>query len=487
MIPFYTAEQSRNIDRYAIKQTGIPGLLLMKRAGLYAFEILQHTYPKARRILVVCGGGNNGGDGFVLAQLAAMAGMKTEVVLAAEPDSLKGDAQRAYREMTGLGMEPIPFDSVDLTNYDVIVDALFGTGLDRPIEGSLVQWIERINRAQKPVLAMDIPSGLQADSGQVLGIAIRAAHTCTFITRKLGLYQYQGPDTAGQVHYSPLFLSKEILNTQTPVACNHSLKYWLKHLPARMQSHHKGTAGTVCLVGGDRSMMGAIQMAGMAALKTGSGLVKVVTHPEHGIALTQTLPELMCYPPEKLSDSLSSADAVGIGPGLGLGEWGKELFTQTRNLPQKKVLDADALKRLAQSPAKRDDWVLTPHPGEAASLLGCSTQKIQENRIESARKIQQQYGGVVVLKGNGTLVYDGRQMELCLAGNPGMAVGGMGDVLTGAISGLLAQGLSLFDAACLGVSLHAHAGDILARQKGEPGLLPTELASTLSQLMTYAD
>ncbi|MDG6777223.1 NAD(P)H-hydrate dehydratase [Thiomicrorhabdus sp. zzn3] len=491
MMRFHTAEQSRAIDRFAIESAGIPGLLLMKRAGLYAFETLRHHYPKAQRLLIVCGGGNNGGDGFVVAQLAAMAGFQVDLTLLGSTDSLHNEARQAFDELKPLKIAPVDFTPERLEQCDLVIDALFGTGLDRPVSGIAADWIQQINLSNKPVLAIDIPSGLHADSGQVMGQAIRADRTCTFITRKLGLYQFQGPDHCGQIHYSPLFLAQEILQSQTSIATNHSLKHWLNLLPLRPQTSHKGRCGSVALVGGDRSMMGAIQMAGLASLKVGVGLVKVITHAEHGIALTQTLPELMCYTPEELKPILVNTQAVGLGPGLGLNEWGKTLFDQACSVCMAQqtplVMDADALKLLAKTPQKYDRWILTPHPGEAAALLDCTTADIQQDRVAAVKALHARYGGVIVLKGNGTLIYDGEKMELCTAGNPGMAVGGMGDVLTGTISGLLAQGMALFNAACLGVSLHAHAGDLLARQHGQPGLLPTELAATLSQLLTYAE
>lgn len=484
---FHDAARSRAIDRFAIEQKGTPGLLLMKRAGLFAFRTLQNQYPDARRLLIVCGTGNNGGDGFVVAQLAAMAGLEVELVLNGQTDTIQNDALLAYRELEPLGIKPTSLQPESFKSCDVIIDALFGTGLDRPIENRAAEWIAHINASGKPVIALDIPSGISADTGTVLGCAVKASHTCTFITRKLGLYQFKGADYSGKIHYSPLFLAQDILRTQSPVATNHSLKHWLNRLPQRPKTSHKGSAGSVCLVGGDFHMMGAIQMAGLTSLKVGAGLIKVVTREEHVIALTQALPELMCYTEQAFDEQTRAAKAIAVGPGLGLSDWGKTLFAKATGLEQPKVVDADALKLLAANPDRQDNWVLTPHPGEAAVLLGLTTDEIQQNRIETVKAIQQKYGGVVVLKGNGSLIYDGKDMEMCLAGNPGMAVGGMGDVLTGAIAGLIAQGVPLFDAACLGVNLHAHAGDILAQQRSQLGLLPTELASTVSQLLTYTD
>ena len=492
MIRFYSAKQSKAIDGYAIHQQAISGLLLMKRAGLFTYETLLNHYPKTKKILVLCGTGNNGGDGFVVAQLAMMAGIQTDVFLNGQVSHIKNDAQLAYQEFVQIGGQITQSTPKKLGDYDVIIDALFGIGLDkkRPIKGKLADWIALINQHPCPVIAVDIPSGLDANTGQIHGCALKAERTCTFITQKPGLYQFHGQDTAGQVHFSSLFLSDEILHSQPSVGQNHPLKYWLQQLTTRPAYSHKGSTGKVALLGGDQNMMGAVQMAGLAALKVGVGLVKVITHAEHGIALTQALPELMCYAPDALEVQLQQVDVIAVGPGLGLNTWGKTLLNQSLLHPQPKVIDADALTLLAQNTTLTNmeaNWVLTPHPGEAARLLNTTTENVQKNRIKAIKAIHKQYGGVIVLKGNASLIFDGKRLEICLAGNPGMATGGMGDVLTGTISGLIAQGLPLFEAACLGVSLHAHAGDIIAQQKGQLGLLPTELASTLSQLLTYAN
>lgn len=488
----YSAQRSQAIDKLAIQNANIPGILLMKRAGFFAFKTLESLWPNAKNIHIICGTGNNGGDGFVIAQYAALAGYKVSVIQLGNASKIQGDALCVLHELNTLGIESHPFSQQDLQQADVIIDAVFGTGLDKPVLGEYAEIFTQINQAQKPVLAIDIPSGLDANTGAILGTAIQAQHTCTFITQKLGLYTYQGNETAGKIYFSPLFIPQELYQTQHPLAKNHPLKYWLNKLPIRLASHHKGVSGTVCLVGGNKTMMGAIQLAGLASLKTGAGLVKVITHQEHGIAITQAIPEVMCYPTNDLTTQASLANVIGIGPGLGLNDWGHDLFLKVMDLPLNKVIDADALKHLAtfsqtQEQVTNQNWVLTPHPGEAAQLLNCDTASVQQDRIAAIKALQNKYGGVVVLKGNGSLIFDGKNMEICLAGNPGMAVGGMGDVLTGAIATFIAQGLSLWDAACLGVSLHAHAGDVLANQNSQPGILPSEVAQVMSQLLSYSD
>ncbi len=489
MKTFYSAHSAKQIDQFAIQQLNIPGILLMKRAGLFAFQTLQKIFsPPSHQfalnnITVLCGTGNNGGDGFIVAQLAAMAGMNVQVVLIGNASRIQGDALTAYQEMQAIGLNTTPFCKKALQQSDVIIDAIFGTGLDRPIMGDLLNLIQSVNQAQKTVLALDIPSGLHADTGAVLGTAIQATHTCTFITQKLGLYSFQGQDIAGQIHYSALGLEQNAFTQQTPIASNHPLSHWLTQRPTPLKTQHKGQAGTLCLVGGNHTMMGAIQLAARASLHTGAGLVKVITQAEHTIALTQQQPELMCYDHTHLASQIQTANAIAIGPGLGLDHWAQQCYQTVLSQLLPKVLDADALKLLAKTPQQHENWILTPHPGEAAQLLNTSSQAIQNNRIHAIQSLQQKYGGVIVLKGNGTLIFDGEQMEICLAGNPGMAVGGMGDTLTGIITTFLAQGLSPWNAANLGVSLHAHAGDQLAQQKSQSGVLPSELALEVSLIL----
>lgn len=484
----YSAKTSQAIDRDAIENYGIPGILLMKRAGWFAFQTLQQQWPNAKNIHIVCGTGNNGGDGFVIAQYALINGFEVSISLLGDQDDIKDDALVAFNEMQQAGIQAESFSEALIEDADVIVDAIFGTGLCRSIQGQYAEAIETINCNNKAVLAIDIASGINADSGAVQGIAVKAQHTCTFITQKLGLCTAQGEEHCGKIHFSSLFIDTSIYNKYPSIAENQPLKYWLNRLPSRQASHHKGTAGTACLVGGNKSMMGAIQLAGLASLKSGAGLTKVVTHSKHAIAITQAIPELMCYAKEHLDEQLNSASAIGIGPGLGEDNWSGELMQKALQFEQPKVIDADALKALKEMDLSNlaPNWVLTPHPGEAAFLLDTDSKTIQNDRIKAIKSLHEKYGGVVVLKGNGTLIFDGKNLQLCMAGNAGMAVGGMGDVLTGAITSFLAQGLSLWDAANLGVSVHAHAGDIIAGQQGEPSITPSDVSQTIGQLLSYS-
>ncbi|HIQ40901.1 MAG TPA: NAD(P)H-hydrate dehydratase [Sulfurivirga caldicuralii] len=480
MKPLYTAEQSRTLDRLAMAQAGLPGVLLMKRAAFFAFDVLRRQFPHARRLVVVCGVGNNGGDGFALAQYAHLAGMDVHIMQLGTTAKIRGDALTLLHELADLGLGGLPFDAPLLQDADLIVDALLGTGLDRKVEGDYATAIEAINAADKPVLALDIPSGLHADSGRILGVGVRASHTATFISHKPGLYMEAGREYSGQIHFHDLKVPDEVYAQLPPTAQLITLADC--QLPQRPAHAHKGSAGTALLIGGNHHMGGAIILAALGALHSGAGLTKVITRDEHHSALLAANPALMPYG-TPTADLLSQADALGLGPGLGQDDWARNLQRQLlqRNTPC--VLDADALNLLAQTPTRSDRWILTPHPGEAARLLGWTVAQVQADRLGAVQALQQRYGGVSVLKGAGTLICDGHQILLCAQGNAGMATGGMGDVLTGVITALLAQGLSPMHAASTGVCLHGQAADLAAARHGQTGLNPIQLLPFIQHQM----
>lgn len=481
----YSAAQSQQLDRLAIDRFGFPGILLMKRAAFRAFQTLRQHWPQAKNVCVLCGTGNNGGDGLALAQYALIQGLSVDIVLTGSPDKLKPDAAEVYRELIALGVTPQAFCKNALNDYDVIVDALLGIGINAPITGKLVEIIDAVNTAETPVLALDMPSGIDATNGQIHGCAIQADITISFICHKPGLYTGLGAGHIGHFVVDNLDLPIEVFSATPSLADFHDLTYWQTKRIKRTPSAHKGTAGTVLLIGGNHSMGGAIQLAATATLRAGTGLTKVITQPDNLIKLTQEQPELMTYPPSQLSTLITEVDALAIGPGLGLDSWAQDLFQQTLNavpdFAQPLVMDADALKLLAQTNQlpENPNWVLTPHPGEAAVMLNFTTQEIQHDRFSAIQKLQEKYGGVIVLKGNGTLIFDGKQMELCPLGNPGMAVGGMGDVLTGMIASYLAQGMNLIDAACLGVYQHAAIADQIIEHQSLTSLIPSDIIARL--------
>lgn len=483
----YRAEQVRALDRTAIEDYGIPGAALMARAGDAAFRLLRERWPDARDLTVLCGAGNNGGDGYVVARLAHEQGLAVRVLQLGDRERLRGDAQtmaRAYREAGG-AVEP--FGALP-RHTDLIVDALLGTGLERAVEGEWAQAIAAVNAHPAPVLAIDIPTGLHADTGRILGSAVRAQATISFIGLKQGMFTGAGPDCCGEIRFDALQVPAVVYSGEILSARRLDWARQGDLLGPRRGSAHKGDFGHVLVVGGAPGFCGAARLAGEGALRAGAGLVTVATHPDHAPYLNLTRPELMCRGvpgPTGLAPVLARATAIAVGPGLGQDEWGSGLLAAVLDSDLPLVVDADALNLLAASPRKRDDWVLTPHPGEAGRLLQTTTAEVEADRFTSVRRLQERYGGVAVLKGAGTLVCgpSHKPPGVCDGGNPGMASGGTGDVLTGVIAALIAQGLTPEDAACSGVCLHAAAGDAAAAAGGERGLLAGDLIDRIRSVL----
>ena len=481
-LAIHTAAQVRALDRHAIDDLNIPGYTLMTLAGEAAFTTLRSCWPSAQRIVVLCGPGNNGGDGYVLARLAKQSRLDVRVIALSDPAQLRGDAQRAWQDFAAAGGTTQPWSPECLDHAEIVVDAIFGTGLSRTLDADMIERIRIINECRAHILAIDIPSGLHADTGHILGAAVRAARTVAFIGLKLGFYLGQGPNCTGVVMLDTLDLPQAALDHIGPAALRISEDALARLLPRRPRTTHKGAQGHVLLIGGGQGMAGAVRLAGEAALRVGAGLVTVATLPENAATIVAQRPELICLGiehPDQLRSLIERADVLAIGPGLGADEWARSMVRNAVDCTIPTVIDADALNLLALAPCKGDRRVLTPHPGEAGRLLGISTSEVQDDRLAAARAIVERYGGTVVLKGAGTLVVERDQLpSICDQGNPGMASPGMGDVLTGVIAGIAAQTADLSEAARAGVLVHAMAGDMAAR-RGERGLLASDLFTYL--------
>jgi len=486
----YTAAQTRELDRLAIEEHGLSSNILMERAGEAAYTLLRTRWPDVRRIAVFCGTGNNGGDGFVLARLAHENDFEVSVFQVGDSSKLQGDALSAMQRLLGAGVTPVAFDGQALQGVELIVDGLLGTGIRGEVSSDYHKAIKAINETPCPVLALDLPSGLNADTGRVCGIAVRAACTISFIGLKQGLLTGEAVEYCGELHFSELSVPRLIYTQQTPVARRLDYARLKKLLSPRPRYAHKGDAGHVLVIGGDHGMSGALRLVGEAALRTGAGLVSVATREAHAALVSSCRPELMCHGAEeahRLERLVSRATVIVIGPGLGQSDWAQEMLSYVVACGKPLVLDADALNLMAagQLPevmlrgAKR---VLTPHPGEAARLLGQDVQQVQADRFAAANALLEKYGGVCVLKGAGTLVATETGIGVCNAGNPGMASGGMGDVLSGIIGGLIAQGLDCPEAAQLAVCLHAHAADLAVKTVGERGLIASDLMPVIRRL-----
>lgn len=475
----YTTEQSRALDRAASLDLGIPGGELMQRAAAAAFASLRRRWPQARSVCVLCGPGNNGGDGFLVAMLAHQAGMQARVI--ALTDASVGDAAQARVLCSSAGV-PIAHGTV-LPQADVYVDALFGSGLNRAPGGEAAALIRALNAQTKPVLALDVPSGLSSDTGVAFEPCVRASATVCFVAWKRGLFTAQAFDHCGERDLVALDLPASLYAQHAPDA--HLLV--ARGLPKRARDSHKGRYGHVLAIGGDHGAGGAIRLAAEAALRVGAGLVSVATREAHVAALLSACPELMpqgVHVPRNLGPLLERATVLALGPGLGREEWGRGLWQTALEADKPTVLDADGLNLLAEHPrALPDQVVLTPHPGEAARLLQCTTAQVQADRFAAARTLAHAHRAVVVLKGAGSVIASAEgEVAVCPWGNPGMASGGMGDAQTGVIAGLLAQGLDAWEAACLGTGAHARAGDLAARA-GERGLLASDLFPYLRALV----
>ncbi|MCB1801789.1 MAG: NAD(P)H-hydrate dehydratase [Gammaproteobacteria bacterium] len=482
----YSAAQVREFDRLATTRFGISGTELMERAGQAAWSLLRERWPDARRVLVLTGTGNNGGDGFVVARLAQAEGLSVRVLQLGDRSRLSGDALSNAGRWSASGGSWDDFTG-ELPASDVIVDAMLGTGLERNVEGPWRKAIEAVNASRLPCLALDIASGLHADSGRVMGAAIRAAVTITFIGLKLGLYTADGPDCSGVVHFDGLGLPAQVYASTVLSARRIDWRKQSTQFTPRARNSHKGHFGHVLVIGGNHGMGGAARLASEAALRVGAGRVSLATRSQHVAAVLAARPEIMVHAVEagtQIDDLLRQASVIAIGPGLGSDDWARALWERARAAERPLVVDADALRLLAFEPTRRDDWILTPHPGEAAALLGVCTAEIGSQRLDAARQLQRRFGGSVVLKGVGSIIASAGNTPpaICSDGNPGMASAGMGDVLTGVIAGLLAQVGDVRDAAESGVCLHAAAGDAAACS-GERGLLAGDLLAWLRSLV----
>ena len=482
-IALYSTAQVRALDAHAIKELGIPGYVLMKRAGEAALRYLRTRWPMAHRIVIVCGKGNNAGDGYVLGRFAHAAGLTVTLLSAVDAEQLGGDAKLAYEDFKSSGGQVHAFAPELLGQGDVIVDALLGTGLKGGVREDLGRVIERINLSGRPVFAIDVPSGLDSDTGIPLGHTVRADCTITFVGLKTGLFIGDGPEYTGTVYFDDLEIAAPPASQFKPGLERIVDSEIQRALPRRARAAHKGNFGRVLIIGSGSGMPGATRLSGEACLRVGAGLVTVAVAPENVAAISSGRPELICLALTNVTDlaeALERAEIVAIGPGLGRTQWASDALQAVLATDKPLVVDADALNLIAEAGAPpRHNWILTPHPGEAGRLLDISTEEIQADRLSALDRLVARYGGTVVLKGAGTVVgTKGRIPALCERGNPGMASAGTGDVLTGAVAGILAQCRDTWLAARVGVLVHAMAGDAAART-GERGLIASDIAREL--------
>lgn len=516
MIKIVTAAQMQELDRRTITEARVPATTLMERAGTGIVSSLEERWGSVRgtMVTIVCGKGNNGGDGFVAARLLRRRHAKVRVLALASPTELSRDAATMYKRFVrGAGKSSVyPYTSKAqaqalLRDSDILIDALLGTGLSSPVTGRYAEVIDCINDAHRPVVAVDLPSGLHADTGAVLGRTVCASLTVTFGLPKLGLYQGQGIDHAGEVAivdigipsaYVDAVASRITLMTRTAVQA---------YLPRRRPSSHKGTFGHAGIIAGSVGKTGAAALAARAALRVGAGLVTVATPSSVNDVLEAKLLEAMTVPmPEtkartlarnaldRLVSFMAVRTAIAIGPGLSTAPETVELIQAlTKQLDRPAVFDADALNaltgRIARLASCKIPPIITPHPGEMARLEPEATpQTVNNDRLGIATRFARERGLFVVLKGARTVVArpDGA-VAICPTGNPGMATAGTGDVLTGMMVGLLAQGLPSWEAACAATYLHGMAGDLAAAGKGQAGMIAGDLVEQIPYALKLVD
>ena len=482
----YRAQQIKDFEGLAAEQMGTTLYGLMKRAGDACYQVFKHHFPEATKVLVLTGRGNNGGDGYIFAAIAKDAGLNVQLCQLGDDKALTGDAAQARNAWR---IEQGVIDSIENADFDqpdVIVDALLGTGLLGSLRAEYQRLIHKINQTDKAVLSIDVPSGLNSDSGAIAEVSVKADVTVCLVGLKQGLFTARSAEHCGKIYFAGLGIEEAFQALCQTTVCRITYPDVCHYLKPRSRTSHKGFFGKTLIIGGNKGMPGAARLASEAALRCGSGLVKVLTVPENLLTILAGRPELMgeSVDLEQFDGQVIKewASVLTIGPGLGQDQWAQILFDYVLASDLPTVVDADALNLLVAKPHWKDNWVLTPHPGEAATLLGCSINEVEMDRFSAVRNLQRNFGGVVVLKGAGTLICDGKKVYVKNVGNPGMASGGMGDVLSGIIAGLLAQGLDPLQACTLGVSIHGLAADAAAGPN-ERGLLASDLFPYIRELV----
>jgi len=499
-VVLYSTEQIKDIEQRFAQHSSDGTYPLMEKAGAAVFHQLVSNWRDARKVLVITGKGNNAGDGFVLVRLAAEQRFKVTLCLLADPDDLTGDARKAYQSIPHRVIKRVDINSIKFSEFEVIVDAMLGTGIKGKLREPYLGAIKRINKNKVPVLSIDIPTGIEANTGFVHNEAIRADITTTFVGHKKGMYTGDSASYRGRVKLFDLDIPDHLyqqhefqLFSQNWFSIRHLLK-------PREMTCHKGQFGHSVIIGGYQGMSGAAILASTAAARCGSGLTSAWVGEQCAASLVNHTPEVMAISVEKseiaslVSEQPSAAKTMVVGPGLGQTDWANEwleaISDDVNIRDSHQVWDADALNWLAKLSSSHNNKhnrarILTPHPGEASRLLGITTYAVNQDRYAAAQKIADIYGGVCILKGTGTIIADDKGFQVvCPVGNPGMASGGMGDVLAGITGGLLAQGFSLMNAAILAVCIHGEAADKAAGKGGHyRGLLASDLFDHLPGLL----
>ncbi|MDO6713334.1 NAD(P)H-hydrate dehydratase [Aliiglaciecola sp. 2_MG-2023] len=483
----YTAQCVREGEVEAAKQMSIPLYDVMLIAGEKLFQWIQKHFDHQTNILVVVGTGNNGGDGYVAASLLLDDGYKVSLASIDPARQLSGDAALAQKSWVASGGEVADIRLLDTEHFELIVDGLLGTGLNGPVSSAYQSVIQRINQSAAHILCIDIPSGLDANTGATLGASINADTTITFVGIKTGLVTANGKQKSANLIFEELNIGETFAHLTEPKA--RLVEYAdFAPLPSRALYSHKGNNGKLLCIGGNNGMAGAIRLTAEAAIRTGAGLVKVYCHPSSASSIVQGRAEIMASS-ENLLQLLDWADCIVFGPGLGQTTWSQETFNQLLSylVDQDKplVIDADGLNLLSQQlhALNLSYLIMSPHSAEAARLLNISIESVENDRYQAASKLVETYGGNCILKGAGSIVHGPLGTYVCANGNPGMSTAGMGDVLSGVLGSLAAQGMTATDASLYGTCIHSAAADLVADNFGQRGMIASDLFDYLRQLV----
>ena len=496
-----TSEEMKFYDESTIGNVGIPSLVLMERAAVETADIIIRNAKKSSRVIVFAGTGNNGGDGLAVGRILFQKGMDVTFCLIGDENKVSTETNTQMAIIRNLGLSIL--SKFPEKEYDIVIDSLFGTGLTRKITGVYTQAVKIINTLKEKgaiVVSVDIPSGINADTGQILGCCVEADITVAFEYGKAGLYFYPGKEKAGKIYIRNIGIAGKFLSEKKPSYFSFGEEDMKQLLPSRDPAGNKGTFGKVLLIAGSLNMAGAAILCAKSILRCGAGMVKIITPSVNRSIIQRTLPEALLYTygktPDmrKIDESLEWADVIVIGPGISQHENAKLLLSKI--LEQGKlplVIDADGLNLIAQDDAlkqgvkgyERKKIILTPHPGEFVRLSGISMKDYKDAPRENVIKMAQEYGCVVVGKDAVTLVAapESETVYMNLTGNDGMATAGSGDVLAGIIGGLLTQ-LSPFEAACIGTCLHGIAGESASKRKSRRGMIASDIVEEICGVLS---
>lgn len=482
----------QNADRYTIEEIGLPSMVLMERAAMKTVEIMEDEQVDFRKILVVCGSGNNGGDGYAIARLLYLRGYDVTIYFAGN-DEKRSEENKKQKKIAEYYCVPVK-QEIGNEEYSVIIDSIFGTGLCRDIEGDYYHLIQRLNQMKGCKVAVDTPSGLQDEKGKVMGIAFEADLTVAIAFAKRGQMMEAENPFVGKLRVADIGIYKDAVKTEEKLTYCYDFEDFQKCFPKRTANSHKGSYGKVLLVVGSKGMSGAALLCAKAAYMTGAGLVQIYTHEDNRVIIQKSLPEAIVstytdYDEKQLKVLLEWADVVGIGCGLGMNEVSDKLVKNTLQYAKTPcVVDADALNLIAEDITMlqnvKQPLILTPHMKEMSRLLSCSVKELQDDKIKYLESIVNKYPVVCVLKDARTLVGNAKEdIFMNLTGNCAMAKGGSGDVLAGVIAGILAQKVEAYEAACLGVYLHGMAGDYARDIKGQYSVLAGDIAEYVGEIL----